>query len=159
MTPQQLKILDCVRDMRAAGISPTIREIARQVGLSGPSNAHTLVGRLVDSGHLTRRAGRTRSIEIAGAPDLRLADTAAMLAELGRRGKSLDALRDGGRVNMGRHAVTCAAHRCHIEVRRGHLFCREHWFALPSALRARILDAFGAKDTAAYERAVTEARS
>lgn len=158
MTPAQLKALDYIRDLSSAGITPTMREIATRLDLSGPSGAKRVVDCLVDSGHLTRRPGRTRGLEIAGQPDLRVVPTEAMIAELGRRGKSLDALRGGPRTNMGRYVATCAADCCQIEVRRGHLFCRQHWFSLPDSLQKRILAAFGADDGDAYELAITEAR-
>lgn len=38
--------------------------------------------------------------------------------------------------------VTCALGKCGAPVRRGQLFCRNHWFALPGEMRRSILITF-----------------
>lgn len=156
MTPQQLSVLDALRVRIDAGFTPSLDELGRAVGRSKTAVFKT-IGELEQAGVIGRRPGKSRSLTITGRPDLRLASTEAMEAELARRGRSFRAL--SGSVSYApRGSVTCAADCCQQRVRRGHLFCRDHWFALPGDLREQILATFGAKDVPGYEQAVTEAR-
>lgn len=156
MTPNQQKVLDVVRDLVDAGIDPTFEQVARSCGVTRPA-ATAAVDRLVDAGFLRRIPRRHRSIALADRPDLRAVSSEQMLAELARRGRTFDAI-GGYRRPSNWGGVSCAADCCQQTVRRGHLFCRDHWFALPGDLQKRILSTFGAKDAEGYEMAVTEAR-
>jgi DNA-binding MarR family transcriptional regulator len=157
MTPTQAKVLDIVRERLDAGLSPSFGEVADACGVTRPT-ATEAVSRLVEAGYLRRVARRHRSIALADRPDLRAVSSEQLAAELARRGKTFGAIGGYNRPTMARGAVTCAADCCQVPVRRGHLFCRDHWFALPEQLRQRILASFGAKDVEGYEMAVTEAR-
>ena len=157
MTPAQAKVLDAVRERIDAGLSPSQAEIGRACGVTRQAAA-SAVDRLVQLGHLRRLPRRDRAIALPDRPDLRTVSSDELSAELARRGKTFGAIGGYARSMMARGAVTCAADCCQVPVRRGHLFCRDHWFKLPQDLRERILGAFGAKDHQAYEGAVTEAR-
>jgi hypothetical protein len=158
MTEQQLRALEFIREKVASlGVSPTMAEIAGKLGIS-ESRANDLVHALVRMGKVERQRGRSRSLSIVGAPDVRLIDSETMLAELARRGVTMGALEAPRRLAYGRRAVACAADCCQVEVRRGHLFCLDHWRMLTPELRSEILDTFRAGDTDAYQTAVTKAR-
>ncbi|QPT08614.1 LexA family protein [Sphingomonas paucimobilis] len=156
MTPGQLHVLDCVREMLTCDVSPSVRDIAKACNIS-VSQAHVRIAALVDCGALERGAGKQRNLRLVGVPDLRAIPTDAIRAELARRGVTLDALSTRTRRAVG-HEVTCAADTCGHVVQRGHLFCREHWFKLDAGLRHRILRAFAAKDVSTYQDLVAQAR-
>jgi len=156
MTPGQLQVLDCVRDMLTYDVSPSVRDIANACDIS-VSQAHGRIAALVDCGALERGAGKQRNLKLVGVPDLRAIPTDAIRAELARRGVILDALSTRTRRAVG-HEVTCAADTCGAVVQRGHLFCRDHWFKLDEGLRHRILRAFADKDVSTYQRLVAQAR-
>jgi hypothetical protein len=42
-----------------------------------------------------------------------------------------------------RHHTTCSAEGCRAQITRG-WFCKDHWFAVPPALRSAVLDAWKA---------------
>lgn len=157
MTPAQLKVLDAVRVRIDAGFTPTHAEIGRACGVTSQAVGYTL-RQLVEMGHLSRHPRRHRAIALPDRPDLRTVSSEHLQAELARRGVTFGAIDGYHRPTMARGSVTCAADCCQQTVRRGHLFCRQHWFALPVDLQRRILSAFGAQDVEAYELAVTEAR-
>ena len=158
MTPTAMKALDIVRDrIETIGVPPTLGEIGHACGCSRPA-ARQLLRSLEDSGFVRVTPAKHRGIALADRPDLRKATTASIMAELARRGKTLEGLSGRAPVNYARGAVTCAGDACFVEVQRGMLFCREHWFSLPRELRDRILATFGAKDIDGYQDAVTEAR-
>lgn len=156
MTPGQLQVLDCVREMLTYEVSPSVREIADACEIS-VTQAHMRIAALVDCGALERGAGKVRNLKLVGVPDLRAVPTDAIRAELARRGVTLDALSTRTRPAIGRE-MTCAADTCGHVVQRGHLFCREHWFKLEPGLRHRILRAFADKDVSTYQRLVAQAR-
>ena len=54
--------------------------------------------------------------------------------------------------------VPCAHDGCSLTVERGHLYCRGHWYALPLALRERLIVANRRRDHAAYQEAFSEAQ-
>ena len=156
MTPDQVKTLDFVRDrIERAGFAPTQCEIAEAIGTSRPT-AMQHVHQLAQLGLLRRQPHRHRGLDLADRPDLRAVGTDALRAELARRGKTMDALSDRTPRSWG--GRPCAADCCEDRVGRGHLFCRDHWFAIPEDLRGAILNAFGAKDERGYGDAVAEAR-
>ncbi len=157
MTPLELKTLDYVREeIAGTGIAPSVREIARRVG-SGVNSAHSALTRLVEAGYLIRRPHRERGLSLADTVDLRGVPTDLMRAELGRRGETFDSIATYERRAFGK-AVSCAADSCQIEVKRGMLFCRRHWFSLPQSLQQDIKRAYSAKDTSKYQVFVSEAR-
>ncbi|RIA44081.1 hypothetical protein DFR49_2318 [Hephaestia caeni] len=157
MTPAELKTLDYVRETIAGlGYAPTLAEIGAQVGISTGA-AGRIVGRLADDGKVVRDYYRHRSLRLPEAPDLTTIPTVALRAELGRRGETFDGIATFERRVFGR-AVSCAADSCQIEVKRGQLFCRRHWFSLPLSLQQDIKRAFAAKDTGKYQVFVSEAR-
>lgn len=157
MTPREIQVLDYVREFIAqSGLSPTMRGLAGAMNLS-VGNVHRIVDGLVRQGALTRAANRTRSLAIAGTPDLRVVPTDVIAAELARRGVTLASLMPRERPALGR-AVSCAADTCGSEVKPGMLMCRTHWFALPRELQDRIRLTFSRRDVSAYQAAVSEAR-
>lgn len=159
MTPMQLRVFEAIRERIASeGVAPTYAEIAAATGLASRSRVVALVDQLEEHGLIERAPRKVRGLKLAGTPDLRRAATADLLAELRRRGLGSVAMDGGERPNFVRGAATCAADSCHLAVSRGQLFCRRHWFALPFTLRERIRAAFGARDEAEYQAAVTEAR-
>lgn len=155
LTAHHLAVLDWVREFIAPlGLSPSLRVIAQQFGVSRTA-AHRTVQVLIAAGKLRRVNGELRLVD---RPDLRAVPTDELAAELDRRGVSLAALNPRGPAAYARGSVSCAADSCAVAVKRGHLFCREHWFQLPGGLRDRILRSFGARDVPAYQDAVAEAR-
>jgi hypothetical protein len=158
MTPAELRTLDFVGDfIDRTAISPTCTEIARHLGVS-PPRAWKLAQALVDQGALTKRPHGHRALGLPGAPDLRVVPTSRLQAELGRRGVTMNALAEPQLRDHSRHAVTCAVDFCPVPVRRGHLMCRRHWFAVPFDMREGIKQAFGAQDEQAYGDLVYQAR-
>lgn len=155
MTPHQLRALDLFREYADAGFSPTAREVGTRLSLS-TSSARDVLNRLVESGHLNRERGKRRGLSLADRPDLRLASTAALAAELKRRGKDGALYRPQPRASRGRQS--CTADTCGIAVQPGHLFCRAHWLRLPDDLRRSIFAAFKAGDTRRYQELVARAR-
>ncbi len=83
LTPRQLEILTLIRDAkRNVGYSPTLQEIADQLGIS-KITVFEHVGNLVDKGVLNRRSNKARSLELtalARLPD----DRPAVLPLVGR---------------------------------------------------------------------------
>jgi hypothetical protein len=57
-----------------------------------------------------------------------------------------------------RPARTCDAPGCSIEVRRGVLMCRPHWYQTPRLLRETISEAWRAKRFRDWSAACLEAR-
>ena len=158
MTPLQIKVLDDIREFVAqTGTSQTIQMLADRHGLS-KGGMHRVVTALVDQGYLKRAPGKSQGLSLADQPDLRGAATDAIHAELARRGVSLAALNPRSPRAYGQRAACCAADSCGAAVRRGHIFCREHWFTLPGELRDRIMRTFGRRDVSGYQDAVAEAR-
>ncbi|MHA3840424.1 LexA family protein [Sphingomonas aestuarii] len=158
MSPQQLRTLDFVREhISTIGVAPTQREVATHLGRSRGAAVSAIDG-LVARGKLRRRSAASRGLELAEAADLRTVPTDEIRAELARRGVTMDALARPRALNYGRRAVTCAADSCHVEVRRGHLMCWDHWSQLPRALQQEILTSFGRRDEVAYGDAVRRAR-
>lgn len=158
MTPAELRVLDYVGEyFDRLAVSPTCTEIARHLDVSPPW-AWKLVKSLVDQGALIKRGTGHRAWALPGAPDLRAVATSRLQAELGRRGVTLSALAVPEQRSWSRHAVTCAVDCCDVVVRRGHLMCRTHWFAIPRDMQADILAAFGAQDVEAYGDLVWRAK-
>lgn len=155
MTPHQLRALDVFREYADAGFSPTAREVGLRLSLS-TSTARDVLNKLVESGHLNREHGKRRGLSIAGRPDVRLASTDALTAELARRGQFVERRAPQPRASRGRQS--CAADTCGIAVPRGHLFCRTHWFKLPRELQSAIMGAFRAQDVPLYQELVGRAR-
>lgn len=83
LTPRQLEILTLIRDAkRNVGYSPTLQEIADQLGIS-KITVFEHVEVLIDKGLLTRRSNRARSLELTSAvrlPD----DRPTLIPMLGR---------------------------------------------------------------------------
>ena len=67
LTPRQLQILTCVRDSRRnLGYSPTLQEIADELGIS-KITVFEHVGALVRKGMLLRSSNRARSLELTSS--------------------------------------------------------------------------------------------
>ena len=158
MTQRELALLDWLREfMAVSGQSPTIRQIAARMEI-GVSAAHRLIDCLVRQGALVREANRKSGLRIADLPDLRPVPSDVLAAELARRGVSLASLNPAAPRAVGHHRP-CAADSCAAAVERGHLMCRQHWLALPVALRNRIVRSNACGDQPTFERAVTDART
>lgn len=157
MTPNQLQVLDFVRDrVTASGYAPTIREICAEFSV-GVSTTHRVIDFLVQTGHLARNPNEHRGLRVVETPNLQTVATTALRAELARRGVTLEALMPREAKAFGRE-VSCAADTCGNVVTPGMLMCRTHWFALPRELQDRIKHTFSRRDVAGYQAAVTEAR-
>ncbi|WP_034157895.1 LexA family protein [Sphingomonas sp. ERG5] len=153
MTPLQLKLLDAVRDsLSQYGYSPRIADLAAALRVSLPRIGQ-LITELVDGGHLNRAPNKARGLSLPGVCDLRSVSSEQLRDELARRGEVVGALSVPARRILGR-GVTCAADCCDIEVKVGHLMCRDHWLSLPFDLRQSILAAHSqARRTGAVEDA------
>lgn len=156
MTPLHTRVLDNVREAIAVGgLSPSVADVARLTN-TPYGTANYAVKALIEAGLLAKEKSG-RGLRLADAPDLRGVATDELAAELARRGVTLASLDRNAPRAIGR-VVTCAADSCSAPVERGHLMCRQHWFALPRNLRERITHSNARRDTRAFERAVTEAR-
>lgn len=129
MTPRQTSALDYIRERIARlGSSPSLTDIGTHLGVA-KSGAWETVSQLIEMGHLVRRARRAHGLELAGEPDLRVVSSAAMRAELARRGETVVAFPQQERVATS-HGISCALDGCRIAVRPGQWFCRDHWAAI-----------------------------
>lgn len=156
MTPLHARVLDNVREAIAVGgLSPTIADVAKLTG-TPYGTATYAVKALIDAGLLAKEKSG-HGLRLPDAIDLRGVATGELTAELARRGVTLASLDRNAPRALGR-VVTCAADCCATPVERGHLMCRQHWFALPPMLRERITRSNARRDNIAFERAVTEAR-
>jgi len=69
MTPNQKRVLDFVtRQIRQTGISPSLDEIAAEIGLKGRSGVHRIVSALVRDGYLLRTPEMPRSLRLPSPP-------------------------------------------------------------------------------------------
>lgn len=156
MTPLHARVLDNVREAIAVGgLTPTIADVAKLTD-TPYGTALYAVRALVEAGLLAKEKSG-RGLRLADAPDLRGVSTDELAGELARRGVTLASLDRTAPRALGR-VVTCAADSCAVAVERGHLMCRQHWFALPPTLRERITRSNARRDRDAFARAVTEAR-
>ena len=117
-----------------------------------------MVQSLVAKGALIKRGTGHRAWVLPGVPDLRTIATSRLIAELGRRGETLDALRVPEQRSWSRRAVTCACDFCDVVVPFGHLMCRPHWFAVPWDMREAIKAANSQGDADAYGDLVWRAK-
>ncbi|MGD2111239.1 MAG: transcriptional repressor LexA [Phycisphaerae bacterium] len=70
MTPRQVEILTLIRDSRRSfGYSPTLQEIADELGISKITVFEHVEG-LIEKGMLTRRSNRARSLELTSLVQL-----------------------------------------------------------------------------------------
>ncbi|WEK02478.1 MAG: hypothetical protein P0Y59_02750 [Candidatus Sphingomonas phytovorans] len=165
MTPHQIATLDFVRShIERMGFAPTYPEIAQHFRISTPS-AFNRVEQLIDQGHLRKSIARRRGLELAGTDDLRAVPSSVLRSELERRGETVGALTGRPWRTMNSRAVTCAVDCCDIEVKLGHLMCRDHWRSLPWDLRQDIFAAHASAkrtrlsdDADAYGELVRQAR-
>lgn len=69
-TPRQADLLRFIAGYQEAhdGISPTLSECVAALGLAGKSNAHRLITRLQERGHVRRLPRRDRAIELLTSP-------------------------------------------------------------------------------------------
>lgn len=156
MTPLHHRVLENVREAIAVGgLSPTIADVAKLTD-TPYATANYAVKVLIAAGLLAKEP-KGRGLRLAAAPDLRGVPTDELAAELARRGVTLASLDRNAPRALGR-VVTCAADSCGVAVERGHLMCRQHWFALPAPMRELILRSNARRDRGAYERAVWAAR-
>jgi hypothetical protein len=164
MTAYQLKVLEFVRERIArTAISPTIREIREACG-GGLAGVQSAISSLIEQGQLTRIPLRKRGLGLAKVIDLRAASTAAMHAELARRGDAVPVFPQQERLAFG-HAVSCALDSCRTEVGAGQWFCRDHWSAVDPTIQQSLLRAHAAyrrsqsrENQADYQAAFSEAR-
>lgn len=139
MTPPQVQVLDFVRTrITVAGFCPTYQEICDEVGLTSKSSAHRLVRELVASGHLVQLPGKRRGLDVPDAIDLRSVETAALIAELRRRGVEPGAFSADQSARRSGQTVHCAVRGCDDAVHLGHLFCRDHYGSITELTRRRL---------------------
>lgn len=137
MTPNEIKALDYIRErITVAGFSPTLSEIGVQLGVSN-AGAMKIANALVNSRHIRRVPSKKRGIELLGVTDLRSTDTATLVAELRRRGVAPGAF-DADRSARRPGDVTCAVDCCSTTVQRGHMFCRDHYWAISELTRREL---------------------
>lgn len=81
-TERQMALLRYLYGYQLAhgGVSPTVRECARALGLDHKSNAHRLLVALEERGLLRRLPGRPRAIEILHPPAIPTIDGAPLYA-------------------------------------------------------------------------------
>jgi len=152
MTPDLAEaVYDYARDMiTECGSPPTRSEIADRFSIR-PALARAIVERLIREGRLLRTDDRERNLAlpIASDVDLTRLPTGALQRELDRRGRPWHR---PTRLYADR-TRPCAADGCEERVRRGQLFCRDHWFALPEGLRRELIITFRDGQHAAYQDA------
>lgn len=157
MTPFQQRALDFVRHrITEVGHAPLRREIADHLRISD-SGATDVIRSLEQLGKLRRTNAGSRNLELADQPDLRMAGSSALRAELMRRGEILEGLGAPRGLAPGT-TKHCAADSCGASVPIGHLFCRAHWWKLPARLQDDIKDAHARRDRRRYQSAIAEAR-
>jgi SOS-response transcriptional repressor LexA len=89
MTEQEIRALDFIRSkLEGDGIAPTLQEIATHLGIRSKTNAHRIIGNLVNQRVLERRRATHRGLRIIGAVDLRGVPTRLLNAELARRARA-----------------------------------------------------------------------
>lgn len=87
LTRHELTALDFIRDsITTTGTAPTLVQVAAALGLQSRSNAHRIVESLVRNGLLIKTACRLRGLALPDGPLLSSVPTAALRAELARRG-------------------------------------------------------------------------
>lgn len=88
LTPLELRALDFIRKRIAeTGSAPTYQEISTELGWKAKSGAHRIVDALIRQGVLIRRPNTLRGLALADGPRLSIVPTAALRAELARRGQ------------------------------------------------------------------------
>jgi len=67
LTARQRQVLSfLIRFLNKRGYPPTVREIARHLGLKGPKSPKKRLDALVEKGYIRRRSGKSRAIEVMG---------------------------------------------------------------------------------------------
>jgi repressor LexA len=85
MTPNQLKVLDYVRErIEITGVGPSYDEIREALGHKSKSSTSRIVDALVREGKLFRKEGRHRGLSLT-SHSLAEVPTADLRAELARR--------------------------------------------------------------------------
>lgn len=96
MTPKQKQLLEYFRDyVEQHGLSPTFSEMQVALGVASKATIARLVGALVEQGYLAKASSRSlnRNLVLSipkdrAIPSLLSVPTAALQAELARRGAS-----------------------------------------------------------------------
>lgn len=87
LTLQQLRLLSYIRAYIAEhGVSPTVRQAATDMGLSGIGNISRMLKCLEERGAIRRTRYRERGIEVIDEDPFHGLTTTAIVAELERRG-------------------------------------------------------------------------
>lgn len=89
LTPQQNRLLGYLEGylQQHNGVAPSYEEMAAAVGATSKSSAFRLVIALEERGFIRRLPNRARAIEVVPQHPLHAVPTAALLAELARRGE------------------------------------------------------------------------
>lgn len=155
MTPQQAKAYDFIREeIAACGVAPSYEDIAKHLGLLSKSGIGRLIDRLIADGKLVKATGvGARALRLPDHADLTIVPTAAIQAELMRRGAALGAMSVRRVPMLGRVGATCAHDGCGAGVKVGMLYCREHWFAIPFGVQEALKRAHAKGDGPAYSYA------
>jgi repressor LexA len=67
LTVRQREVLSfLIRFLKRRGYPPTVREIARHLGLKGPKSPKKRLDALEEKGYIRRRRGKSRAIEVMG---------------------------------------------------------------------------------------------
>jgi repressor LexA len=67
LTTRQREVLSfLIRFLKRRGYPPTVREIARHLGLKGPKSPKKRLDALEEKGYIRRRRGKSRAIEVVG---------------------------------------------------------------------------------------------
>jgi SOS-response transcriptional repressor LexA len=91
MTANQQRLLDFIRDqITATGVAPTYARMAKHMSTASRGSVHSLVGRIVEDGHLVRLQGRNNGLRLPIGVNLASVSTDRLRAEIARREASDD---------------------------------------------------------------------
>lgn len=159
MTAQQLKAYDFIREeIAACGVAPSYQDLAGYLGLRSKSGVVRIVDRLVADGKLVRAPNvGARKLRLPNTPDLTTVSTEALQSELMRRGAALGAMSVRSVPMLGRVGAHCAADHCAVGLKPGMMYCRQHWFVLPTNIQEALKQAHGRGDGQAFSAAKIQA--
>lgn len=157
MSPREQQALDVLREHIEAGLDLSMTALGRRLGVSR-QRASAIVEDLRRDGLIERSPRRARAFRLPGQVNLRGVSSRMLLAELARRGETIDTLAGDTALSLAPDAQHCAHDGCGVAIGRGKLFCRRHWFQLPLDVRERLLRAFADRDEADYAEVFSEAK-
>ena len=83
LTGKQTRVLTFLKDfVRQQGYPPTVREIAKQLGMSGPHSAKRFLDMLEQKGYIRRVARNSRAIELVETPSIPLVKMVPLVGQV-----------------------------------------------------------------------------